>query len=197
VHHVFVDSNVLGSRTLYDWLFILRAQAPMFSLTTTADVLDESHRVWRRKHATAGGTMRKRREERFRENFDEILDDWAGGEALNITDPDDQHVHNAATHCSANILLTMNTGDFGDPDVLPYDLYTPDEFFCLVNSSSPHVVRDATLFQNQYWQARRERGDNVKSLSQALQDAGCPQFAKTVADHLRVLAGPMKPAPKR
>jgi predicted nucleic acid-binding protein len=190
VHHVFVDSNVLGSRTLYDWLFILRSQAEMFSLTTSVDVLDETHRVWRRRLATAGGEMRQSRETRFRENFDDILEDWVGGEASNIKDPDDQHVHNAATHCRANILLTLNIGDFGDPDDLPYDLYTPDEFFCLVNSSADFMVRDATLFQNKYWQRRRDRGDTVKSLSDALKAAGCPKFAAIVAEHLRVLAGP-------
>jgi len=187
---VFVDSNVLGSRTLYDWLFILRSQAEMYTLATTADVLDETHRVWRRKHPTAGGDMRKRHDAHFRANFDDILDDWAGGEALNIKDPDDQHVHNAATHWHADILLTMNIGDFGDPDELPYDLYTPDEFFCLVEGSAPFMVREATKFQNKYWQGRRDRGDTVKSLPDALKAAGCPKFAAIVAEHLRVPAGP-------
>jgi hypothetical protein len=191
VHHVFVDSNVLGSRTLYDWLFILRSQSPMFSLTATPDVLDEGHRVWRRKHPSAGGVQRKNREKVFRENFDDILDDWTGGEAPNLKDRDDQHVHNAAVYCRADILLTLNTKDFGDPDLLPYDLYTPDEFFCLVESSSPFLVRDATLFQNKYWQGRRDRGDNVKGLAQALEGAGCPVFAAIVAEHLRVLSGPV------
>jgi hypothetical protein len=191
VHHVFVDSNVLGSRTLYDWLFILRNQSWMFSLTATSDVLDESHRVWRRKYPAAGGELRRNRERLFRKNFDDILDDWTGGEASNLKDPDDQHVHNAAAYCHADILLTSNTKDFGDPDLLPYDLYTPDEFFCLVESSSLFSVREATLFQNEYWQDRRDRGDHVKSLAQALEDAGCPVFAAIVAEHLRALAGPV------
>ena len=50
MHRVFVDSNILGSRTLYDWLFMLRNQSKMFSLSVTPDVLDETHCVWRRKH---------------------------------------------------------------------------------------------------------------------------------------------------
>jgi hypothetical protein len=182
---------VLGSRTLYDWLFILRGQSAMFSLTTSPDVLDEAHRVWRRKHPTAGGTMRENREKKFRENFDEVIADWSGGEAGSLTDVDDQHVHNAAVFCQADILLTANAGDFGDPDLLPYDLYTPDQFFCLVNGSGAFIVRDATSFQNAYWQRRRDEGDSVKGLSEALQDAGCPDFAAIVAEHLYVLSGPV------
>lgn len=51
MHHVFVDSNVLGSKTQYDWLFLLRRELHMmFSLCTSDDVLDEAHRVWRKKH---------------------------------------------------------------------------------------------------------------------------------------------------
>nr|RZI36865.1 hypothetical protein BJQ95_00744 [Cryobacterium sp. SO1] len=192
---MFVDSNVLGSRTLYDWLFLLRAQSEMFSLATSLDVLDESHRVWRRKHASAGGDLRQRREKTFRDNFDDILEDWTGGEAVNLKDKDDQHVHNAAAYCHADILLTQNITDFGDPDVLPYDLYTPDEFFCLAEISSPFVVRDVTQIQNKYWQTRRARGDSVKGLAQALADADCPQFAAFVDEHLKVLAGPIKQRP--
>lgn len=187
---MFVDSNVLGSRTLYDWLFILRMHSEMFSLTVTPDVLDEGHRVWRRKHPSVGGGARKSREQRFRENFDEILEDWAGGDAPNLADPHDQHVHNAAVYCQADILLTINIKDFGDPVLLPYDLYTPDEFFCLVGRSAPYVVREATRFQNEYWQGRRDRGDKVKGLAEALTGAKCPEFAMIAAEHLRMLTGP-------
>jgi hypothetical protein len=190
VHRVFVDSNVLGSRTLYDWLFILRAQSEMFSLVTTPDVLDEAHRVWRRVHPTAGGAARASRESKFRDAFDEIIEDWTGGDAANVPDRDDQHVHNAAVYSQANILLTMNIKDFGDPDLLPYDLYTPDQFLCLVESSSPFVVREATKVQLPYWQGRRDKGDTVKSLSDALKDAGTPAFATVIAAHLQVLSGP-------
>ena len=191
MHHVFVDSNVLGSRTLYDWLFLLRSQSKMFSLSATPDVLDETHRVWRRKHSSAGGELRRNREKVFRENFDEILEDWTGGEAPNLRDKDDQHVYNAAVYSHADILLTMNIKDFGDPDLLPYDLYTPDEFFCLVESSHLFVVREVTRTQNTYWQSRRAKGDSVTGLAEALEKAGCPKFAAIVAEHLRVLSGPI------
>jgi hypothetical protein len=191
MHRVFVDSNVLGSRTLYDWLFLLHQATTMFSLQVTPDVLDEAHRVWRRKHPSAGGQMRAKREKLFQANFDEVLDDWQGGNVPGIKDADDQHVHNAATHCRADILLTSNVKDFGDPDLLSYDLMTPDEFFILINKSASFPVREVTQFQNDYWQGRRDRGDTVQSLAEALKAAGCNKFSRVVEQHLRVLAGPL------
>ena len=84
----------------------------------------------------------------------------------------------------------MNIKDFGDPDLLPYDLYTPDQFFCLVESSYSFLVREVTRSQNSYWQNRRAKGDSVTGLAEALEKAGCPKFAAIVAKHLRMLSGP-------
>lgn len=87
-----------------------------------------------------------------------------------------------------DILLTSNVRDFGDPDLLPYDLYTPDDFFGLVNGSAPFAIREVTRIQVSYWQSRRARGHAVKSVAEALIDADCPGFAETVMKHLRDLS---------
>lgn len=189
MHRVFVDSNVLGSRTQYDWLFMLKLESSLFGIVTSTDVLDEAHRVWRRKHPNADGTMRKSREQLFRDCFDEILDEWAGGQAPSLRDLHDTHVHNAATFCGADILLTNNVSDFGDSALLSYDLYTPDEFFTLINQNHPHVVQEVTRKQARYWMEQRVAGRAVQSLSEALILAGCPDFAIEVATHLRILGG--------
>lgn len=189
VHRVFVDSNVLGSKTQYDWLFLLRQRSSMFALVTSDDVLDEAHRVWRRKHQTAGGEMRKRHDRLFRENFDEVLDEWDGGEASALRDLDDTHVHNAACHARVDIVLTNNVADFGDPNALPYDLYAPDEFFELVSENSRQGVQAVVLEQARYWAGRLKQDGKKRSLSEALINAGCPRFASSVEQHLRLLTG--------
>ena len=189
VHRIFVDSNVLGSRTQYDWLFMLKLESRIFAIVTSTDVLDEAHRVWRRSHPSVGGNMRKRREQLFRECFDDVIEDWAGGDASTLADIHDTHVHNAATHSGADILLTNNVSDFGDPALLSYDLYTPDEFFTLINNNHPHAVRNVTRDQVKYWMSRRDAGDKAIPLTTALQNAGCPAFADAVAVHLEVLSG--------
>jgi hypothetical protein len=191
VHRVFVDSNVLGSKTQYDWLFMLKAECEMFAVSTSGDVLDEAHRVWRRKHPDAGSEMRARRETLFRENFDEIVESWVGGEAPSLKDPHDAHVHNAARSSRVDILLTNNVADFGDPGLLPYDLYSPDDFFTLIETNDPDAVQNVTRSQALYWRKRHAREPDRKpiTLADALRSAGCPQFALAVEAHLRVLAG--------
>ncbi|MGZ0712582.1 PIN domain-containing protein (plasmid) [Coraliomargarita sp. W4R53] len=192
MHRVFVDSNVLGSKTQYDWMFLLKLDCRMFTLCTSEDVLDEAHRVWRRKHPEVGGEMRSKRSKLFRENFDEVLDSWVGGRAPTIKDIDDLHVHNACSHSKADILLTNNVGDFGDPAKLTYDLYTPDQFFMLISGNSPATVQSVTRKQALYWHGVNDRNSERPriSLDQALVRSNCPEFAKIVASQLKVLTGP-------
>lgn len=192
MHRIFVDSNVLGSKTLYDWLFQLRLQSNMFALCTSDDVIDEAHRVWRRRKPEVGGAMRKNRDGLFRTLFDEILSDWAGG-VVQIPDLHDTHVYNAAAHAKVDILLTANVSDFGDPDTLPFDLYTPDELFCLIESNHPDLVLEVSRDQVKHWSKIAAAGGSVVGLSQALEKAGCPDFAAAVERHLRLLAGPATP----
>lgn len=191
MHRVFVDSNVLGSKTQYDWVFLLRRELnTTFSLYTSDDVLDEAHRVWRRNKPEAGGNMRTQREKLFRTNFTEISSDWAGM-AAPVIDIDDSHVHNAAVHLRADILLTNNVNDFEDPDNLPYDLYTPDEFFCLIYKNSPEAVRLVAAEQVDYWLKRQKVNPSAKpkKLSEALTAAGCPEFGQIVKECLFLMSG--------
>ncbi|WP_188702903.1 PIN domain-containing protein [Microbacterium nanhaiense] len=184
---IFVDANVLGSKTQYDWLFMLRLRLEMFTLWTSNDVLDEAHRVWRRRKPDLGGAMRAQRDALFRRLFDDVSDAWNGGASDTINDVHDVHVHNAARSLGADILLTNNGKDFGDPNTLPYDIYSPDEFFVLVNANAPQAVRDVARDQALYW--HRRSGDTKYSLAKALAEAGCPSFAREVERHLVVLSG--------
>ena len=195
MHRVFVDANVLGSKTLYDWLFLLRRQLPaVFSLSTTDDVLDEAHRVWRRRHPKIGGAMRAKRDKLFREYFDEITSDWHG-QVTSAVDVDDSHVHNAAVDLEVDILLTNNVKDFAERDDIshdpPYDVYTPDEFFCLIYENNPDAVRAVAGTQLGYWLRRAEADPGVeqKSLAVALEGAGCPNFAQKVNECLMIMSG--------
>lgn len=186
---VFVDSNVLASRTLRDWLFQIRHRTEMFQLHSTPDVLAETLRAWRRRNPKADGKLIPGLEALLRRNLDEVLDDFSGDVEFTGKDPDDHHVHAAALHSHADILLTDNPSDFGEPNDLPYDLYTADEFLCLADDGAPHSVRDVVRAQNKYWQGQAALGRPTKPLTKALEDAGCPEFAGRVEAHLQVLSG--------
>lgn len=79
--------------------------------------------------------------------------------------------------------------DFGDLDALPYEVYTPDQFFCLVDDGAPDSVREVCRDQIAYWNRRKRDGKKVKPLADALREAGCPEFATHVKTHVIVLSG--------
>ena len=56
-NRVFVDANVLSSRTLRGWLFMTRNAVPgMFELYSSLDVVAESVRAVRRSHRKSVAT---------------------------------------------------------------------------------------------------------------------------------------------
>ncbi len=136
--------------------------------------------------------MRRRRAQLFGENFDEIFDSWEGGAPPGIRDVDDTHVVNAAKAGRVDILLTENRDDFRVSADLPFDIYSPDEFFLLIASNDPGALRRVTREQALYWHRRRETAaaPRGQSLCDALIAANCPTFAREVARQLRLLSDP-------
>jgi len=191
LQRVFVDANVLLSRTTRDWLFLLRNETQqMFQLHSTIDVVTETVRARRRLQPELDGNITRRLHDDLIENLDEVVADFDGSIEFHGSDPHDRHVHATATAAASNFLLTSNGSDFGNPDLLPYEIYTPDEFFLLVDDGAQDSVRRVTQAQLKYWSAKRARGHSVKPLPAALTDAGCPLFADRVNRHVRFLAGP-------
>lgn len=184
---VFVDANVLYSRTLRDWLALLQLGAPgeIYTVYWTEDVLAETIYHLRRSHPEWDGGKITKIRDRIAATFeggrveDFIIDDTFPG-----SDGDDRHVHAAAVACRADIVLTCDGGFHvcHNADSLPYEVYDPDEFFLLVDDSAPHLVRDVTKNQALYWAARL---DERPDLAASLINAGCPKFAERVRSHQR------------
>lgn len=196
-HRIFVDANVLYKRTVRDWLFLLRNELPgMFQVHSSQDVIVESQRVWRKEHPKASGQSAERFLKMITSNLDEVITDFTSEHNFGGTDIHDYHVHAACVDGAADILLTCDVSDFGDPENLPYEIHTPDSFFCLVNESAPEPVRRVTSIQNTYWQDKKREGLKVLSLSEALRRNECPMFANIITGHLKVLAGAERPQPK-
>ena len=187
LQRVFVDANVLCSRTLRDWTCLLRLRTDgMFQLHTTEDVLAETVRTLRRKYPELPGGAVTRLRAAVLGAIDELVEDFDATVPYAGQDPDDRHVHAAAEACRAHVLLTEDQG-FTPTDAANYEVYRCDDFFLLVDDSAPGAVRDVVRQQAHYWSARPEA--KRRGLADALRDAGCPQFAARVESHLRVLAG--------
>lgn len=188
------DANVLYSRTLRDWLFLLRNQtrSGMFTIHTTEDLVCEVGYSTRRRAPDADGRLIHRLVVSLRSNVDSIITDYPDDALYGGTDLDDRHVHSAAVAGEIDVILTNDRGLLGTTDDR-YEVSTPDEFFPLVDDSLPHVVRAVALEQATYWSGRT----SARTLETALEQARCPVFAERVRGHLAdVLSRPIEaPAP--
>lgn len=180
---VFVDANVLYSRTTRDWLFMLRQQTEgsIFHLRTSWDVIYEAGARLRDHHPEADSNLITRFHTLVADYVDELVTDFPGGPVEGMADREDWHVHHAATQCGAAILLTDDRGFLSDETL--YEACTCDDFFLEVGKSTPEAVKKVASEQAAYW-GKREG----KQPPEALRRAGCPQFADMVLDCLRELA---------
>lgn len=180
---VFVDANVLFSRTLTDWLLISRSfsDGGMFQIHTSLDVIHEMGARLRDNHPEWAGVTISKKVEKIQEIFDEIVKDFPGGKVEGIDDEGDWHVHHAAEACRAHILLTDDKGF--ESDDTHYEVYTCDDFFVELEKSDPDLVQRVLDFQLKYW-AKREG----KQLPDALRAAECPKFAEVILGRIKKLA---------
>lgn len=177
-----MDANVLASRTLRDWLFLVQQDSPgLYTTHSSLDVVAEAVRVQRRRHPKADGSLTSRFQTQLRESLNEVLEDFPGDVEFSGSDVGDHHVHAAALACHADTVLTENHRDFGDRDLLDYEVMSSDSFFILVADSAPQAIRNVVLTQLEYWQSRQ----SSKRLDVALQDAGCPVFAELVSQLIK------------
>ena len=184
---VFLDANILYSRTLCDWIFMLRIEASgMVRLFSSADVLDEVAYNLRRALPRAGGAVIQRKRDHMREFLDDVIVDFAGDIPFGGDDHHDAHVHSAAVASGASYLVTDDRGfrALGVDDA-PYEAHTADSFLCLVAENSPHAVQAVIVRQLGYSASRPEPR---KPLAEALRDAGCPEFASRVEEALRAIS---------
>lgn len=153
----------------------------MFTVWATEDIIAETVYRYRRRHPTAPGGLITSIHDLISTQLDECIRDYEVDGTFPGEDVNDQHVHAAAVASSAGILLTCDTGfstlSGAECDALPYDVFTPDEFFCLISDSHASAVHGVTSRQFRYWLAR----DGEVDLAQRLVDAQCPGFARAVA----------------
>lgn len=183
---VLVDANVFYSRTVRDWLGLMYTtpEAEPFLVCWTEDIVAELLYHLRKNHPGWDGGRIVAVRDQICGTFEAgRVSDYAGTDE-SVRDQGDAHVAAAAIACDADMLLTFNVADFSDSDELPYEVWTPDDFFVLVNESSPTLVALCVDKQIQYWGRKREDVDLVAML----QRADCPEFADVVLGHLRRIA---------
>ncbi|GAA2940678.1 hypothetical protein GCM10010458_27000 [Microbacterium luteolum] len=167
----FVDANVLLSKTLREWLFLLRAHTNggLFVLFSSENVFAEER-------------LAVDLRELLRVSMDDIVADYPAGPDLPGADERDSGIHAAALASNA-IYVIVEDGRYAevDTDNLAYEVHTADSFFMLVAANAARAVDDVILEQFDLF-----RGiEGSKRPDLALEDAGCPEFAKCVLKHMQ------------
>lgn len=183
---IFVDANVLYSKTLRDWLFLLREEtcADMFTVVSSNDVIAEVLYRLRKNNSGGPGHLTGNVKETLERSLDEVVRDFPAGTVFPGDDEHDVHVHAATKECGADYLITDDQGFFDVADQLNYEVHTADTFFQLITENVPQVVDQVIHRQLDYYRAR----GGSKTLSEALADAGCPVFSTIVDRHLQAMA---------
>ncbi|NIK54448.1 PIN domain-containing protein [Kribbella shirazensis] len=187
VTRVFVDADVLFSRTLRDWLFLTKlvSGGGMYTVSTSLDVIAEATARYRDRNPTAPGRVIVRMFELIEANIDERVDDYTVDGSFVGDDPDDAHVDAAARTCGAGVLLTIDGGWNKTTDeqlnALPYEPQHPDTFFSIIDASSPDLIHKVIVQQMTYWFQK----DSAVDLPTALRAAGCPDFAERVRGRIQ------------
>lgn len=186
---IFLDANILFSRTLRDWLSLisLNSGTEGISLRWSEDVMSEYQYRIRRKNPGWSdqqiGGWRRRLTETFPDAM--IVGYEIDPALLESNDKFDAHVLAAAAHGNVDYLVTANYSDFEQfSERFEFEIFTPDEMLCLINERRPDAVAAATKKQLSYWAGRSSN----KSLPQALMDAGAPDFAEQVKSLLATFA---------
>lgn len=184
---VLPDSNVLFSRTLRDWLFLLSAEGGLYTVHSTEDILAEVISRYRDRFPHVSGAQVDRLQRHLREHVHSVFSDYQP-RPCSIPDIEDHHVHAAAEDGEMMYLVTADRGFLDLPedvtDAFGYEIYSPDEFFCFVDDSNPLGVRAVAVRQALYWARKRDGVGNQGSLVDALRKTGCSAFADRVAAHL-------------
>lgn len=167
----FVDASVLASKTLREWLFLLRHHTGggLFVLFSSSD-------------AFADARFSTPLEEGLRALLNDVVTDYPEVPALQCADERDARVHAAALASNAIYVIAGDDRYANvDTDQLPYEVHTPDTFLMLVAANVADAVD--TVIHSQLDRSRRVEGS--KQLHRALEDAGCPDFAQCVLKHMQ------------
>lgn len=197
VQRVFLDANILFSKTLRDWFFMLRMETggDMFTLITSEDALVEAQYSFRKRNPEVSGRAVTNIRKKTAEFCDDVIEDYPGKATGPFLDRYDLHIHSAALASGCHMLITQDKGFLDLPeeqkDELAYEILSPDDFFLLLDDSASQFVSSVTKKQSAYWvKTRSESKSRVgMNLETALRKSGCPKFAARVRSHIKGLAG--------
>ncbi|MCM0676743.1 PIN domain-containing protein [Micromonospora phytophila] len=189
---VFLDANVLYSRTLRDWISLLSLESDclVYDLRYSEDVLAEWMYRMRRKRPELSEQAIGGQRRRFVEAFPHGLVTGYSPQSVPCPpDPDDRHVLAAAVHGAADFLVTNDRqGREAFPTVCVQgrlEVHTADEFLNWVADTSMGLVQRVVTRQVSYYRRSLVTHDRHEvDLIAYLRKAGAHRFAERLEGHL-------------
>lgn len=182
VYKVFLDANVLYSKTLRDWIFLISydTQNKFFQTFTSQGVLDEWSYHWRKKNPEKDDKSRQVIVDQIKEAVFEVVEGFQIHPIEGYPDKHDLHIHAGVTAVQADALITADKDliKFGysraGEEQLSYDTLSPDKFLMQLTEYAPaSVFQRVYLTQERY--SRRKSSDI--NLCEKLRSSGAPEFA--------------------
>ncbi|MBY8874083.1 PIN domain-containing protein [Micromonospora sp. PLK6-60] len=186
---VFLDANVLFSRTLRDWISLLAldSDCTVFDLRYSEDVLAEWMYRLRRKRPEHSEQAIGGQRRRFVQAFpDGLVTGYTPQDVPCPPDPDDRHVLAAAVHGGVHFLVTDDRRAF-PPECTQemLSVLTGDEFLNWVADRSMVLVRSVLARQTDYYRRSLVAQDrDAVELIAHLRKAGALRFAQRLEDQL-------------
>jgi predicted nucleic acid-binding protein len=185
---VFLDANVLFSRTLRDWICMLAldSEQTAYQVRWSEDVLAEWIYRMRRRHPDltdhALGSVRRRLEESFPDAM------VTGYRPLDVPQPrdiNDWHVLAAAASVPVAFLVTDDKRAFPPECVqdLGFEVHTADSFLTLIADRHPALVQLTLENQISYW-GRRDPDKSYENLYDGILSALRKAKASAFAERL-------------
>lgn len=194
---VSLDTNILYSRTLRDWHWMLMVRSVLQSglnriePRVSEDVLAELLYRIRRANPHLGDVEVGGIRERLLNNQPEsvVVRGYSVVDVPVLDDSNDLHVIAAATHARVDYLVTEDSGFHSVADEFEFETLSADEMLCLIAERRPELVLRVTQEQFRYWNRRaKESGRGISPMDEALRAANAPCFAEEVRKAIKHLA---------
>lgn len=186
---VLPDANIWVSQTLHSWFGLIAAETRGdWRFYWTEDILAEALYHRRKRFPLADSSWVENTRDRLMASMgDYRIGSFKIDASVSYPDEFDAHVHSAAVHAGIAHIVTDDrkgfVGLYDEPDDCPYEVYTADEFLCLVAESAMPVVDAVAKLQHRYY---CKRGQTF-SLPEKLKAANANSFAEVVRGRLQVI----------
>ena len=183
-YSVLLDTNILMSKTLRDWILLLavKSEYEFFTPHVSSGIMDEFGYHVRRASPAISDVVLENWKQQIIRSCISCISGFPVEAPVSFPDTDDLHVHAAAQHGAMHALVTDDRKllDYASTEeaqnIQNYETLSADDFLMqLTEYAHPSLFAEVYLFQESY---ARSKGFTEIDIPRALERAGAGQFAR-------------------